>query len=109
MRRREQRTKRLVSAQQRVDAVEARRVVAVRAARGEDRRQVERVDAELLDVVEALLDPAQIAAEPLARGVRTAPSRKVVPRARNRPLGRVLPEPGGCEALGEDLVDDRRE
>src|SRR5687768_3333455 len=103
MRRREERPKRLVSAQQRVDAVEARRVVAVRAARGEDRRQVERVDAELLEVVEALLDPAQIAAVPLARGVRATPRRQVVPRAWNRPLGRFRPEPGGCEAVGEDL------
>ena len=106
----DERAERLVAAEQRVDPVEARRVVAVRAAGGEDRRQVERARAERLDVVEVLLDPAQVAAEPLARRVRPAPGRQLVPLARDRPV-RALLRAARCprEPVGEDLVDDGRE
>jgi hypothetical protein len=57
-------------------------------------------------VVEALLDADQIASVPLERGFRPAPGRELVPRARDRPLGRLDVEPGRGETVREDLVDD---
>jgi hypothetical protein len=68
----QERAQRLVAAEQRVDAVEARGVVAVGRAGGEERRQVEHVRAESLDVVEVRLDAAEVAAEPLVRRRRVA-------------------------------------
>ena len=85
--------KRLVAAEQRVDAVERRRVVAMRAARGEERRQVDDVRAELLDVVEVLLDARQVAAVPLPRRVRPAALRQRVPVAAHRPRRRLALAP----------------
>ena len=63
---RAQRRERLVAAEQRIDAIERARVVAMGRARREDRRQVDGVRTERLDVVEMLLDPGQVAAVPLA-------------------------------------------
>ena len=92
---------------------EARGVVAVDAPGREDRREVEDVGAERLDVVEALLDPGEVAAEPLARRVRAAAGRQLVPGARDRPIweagGRVGGGAARREAVGEDLVHDRAE
>jgi hypothetical protein len=77
---------RVVAAEKRVDAIERRRVVAVGAARGEDRRQVDHRRAEVLDVAEVLLDAGKIATEQLDRGGASAPCRELVPLAPDRPL-----------------------
>ena len=106
---RDERGERLVAAEQRVDAVERRRVVAVRAARREDRRQVERRSRRALDVVEVL--PRRRARSPPnhSHGVSgPRPGRELVPVARHGPAGRLAaPRPAVGEAVGEDLVDDR--
>src|SRR5581483_11950826 len=102
-----QRRERLVAAEQRVDPGERRRVVAVVRPGREERRQVEDVGAEGRDVVEVLLDPAQVAAEELGGGLRRAPLRQRVPLAAHRPLGRLHCQPARGEAVREDLVHDR--
>ncbi len=105
----DQRTQRLVPAQQRIDALEAGRVVAVRAPRREEWRHIDEVRAELLDVVEVLLDAAQVAAVQLARRVAAAALRKTIPLARDRPVGPL--RSGGRtrrrKPVREDLVHDR--
>jgi hypothetical protein len=55
------RSKRVVAAEDRVDDVEAGRVVAVVGVRGEERREVDEVDAERLQVVEVLDDAVEVA------------------------------------------------
>ncbi len=60
-------------------------------------------------MVEALLDAAEVAAEPLVRRLGAAAGRELVPVAANRPFGRLDVEPAGSEPVGEDLVDDRAE
>ena len=75
----DERGERLVAAEKRVDPVERRRVVAVGAAGGEERGQVEQVGAEPLDVVEMRLDPGA----GRRRRARTASSRPA--RAAGRP------------------------
>jgi hypothetical protein len=45
----------------------------MRASRGEERCQVEQVGAELVDVVEASLDPAEVAAVELELGFLPTP------------------------------------
>ena len=65
-----ERRERSVAAEQGVDALEARHVVAVAAAGREHRPQEQGVRAEPLDVIETLLDPAKIAAEELERRLR---------------------------------------
>src|SRR5207245_1734991 len=82
----EQRAKRLVAAEERVDELEARRVVAMSAARREERRQVDEVRAEPVDMVEVLLDTAEVAAVELARGVAAPSFRETVPLARDGPV-----------------------
>src|SRR4051812_21505889 len=84
-----ERIERSVAAEQRVDVVKARGVVAVRAAGREEGREIEHVRAERLDVIEALLDTGQVAAEPLVRCVPAPPLRKLIPVAAHRPLGRI--------------------
>ena len=69
----DQRDEGLVAAEQRVDVLEGARVVAVRALRGEHRRQVEHVRPERAQVVEVRLDAAQVSAEPLERRVGPRP------------------------------------
>src|SRR5439155_3339779 len=85
VRRADERLQRLVAAEQRVDPTEAGRVVAMRRARREDRRQVDDVGAEALDVIQSLLDPVQLAAVQLERRVAAAAGRQVVPVAPHRP------------------------
>ncbi len=97
---------RLVAAEQRIDLVERRGVVAVRRARPEERRQVEDRRPKELEVVEVRLDAGEIAAEPLERRRRPPAGRSLVPRARHGPLRRVPLDPGAREAVGEDLIDD---
>ena len=101
---------RLVAAEQRVDPVERVGVVAVRGSRREERRQVDDVRAQALDVVEVLLDAAQVSAEELERRVRAAALRQRVPaRARTAQSGASTLEAARREPVGEDLVDDRLE
>ncbi len=96
----------LVAAEQRIDRVERRRVVAMRAPGREDRGEVEDVHAQRRQVVEAFLDSAQIAAEPLERSLGPASGRKLVPLARYGPLGRRHLATRRCEAIREHLVHD---
>ena len=100
----------LVAAEQRVDPVERRGVVAVVALAGEDRGRVDDGGADLGDVVEVVDDPVQVAAEQLERGVRVRALEDdlVVPRGRHRPLGGgpLVGGRGAREAVREDLVDD---
>src|ERR1700682_2229783 len=84
-----QRAKGVVAAQQRVDAIEARRVVPMRASRRKERRQVDDIRAERLDVPEVLLDAGQVTAEQLAARVLAAALGPHVPGAWYRPLGRL--------------------
>ena len=76
----------VVTPEQRVDRVERRRVVPMRAPRGEDGREVEDVHAEHGEVVEVLLDPGQVAAEPLEGRLGTASGRKLVPAREESPI-----------------------
>ena len=102
---------RRVAAEQRVDLLEGRGVVAVVALAGEDRRRVDDADADVGEVVEVLGDPVEVAAEVLQRRARVEAleDHHVVPLRRHRPLGgRALGgrgRPG--EPVREDLVDDR--
>ena len=91
-----ERRERLVAPEQRIDAVEARRVVAVGGAGREDRCQVDDVRAERLDVVEVLLDPCQVAAVPLARA---SPARGRS-AARSRRAGLPSRAASTCRARG---------
>ena len=73
------------------------RVVAVVRGRAEDRGQVERGDAQVLEVVEVLRDPEQVAAlEPVVR-------RRGVPRLER---ARLADARAGRESVREDLVED---
>ena len=101
-----ERDERLVAAEQRVDLVEGRRVVAVVGARREERRQVEDRDAEPLEVVQMRLDRRR-GRRRTTRAACRAPSRSgLVPAAGHRPLGRRSRDARAREAVGEDLVDD---
>ena len=105
---RDERLERLVTAQQRVDPLERRRVVAVRAPGGKDRRQVDDVRAERLDVVEVRLD----ARGGRRRTIRTASPARGPSAARPRRRGMAQSggstvEPARGETVREDLVDDR--
>src|SRR5205085_2971888 len=82
------------------------RVVAMRAPGRKDRRQVDDVRAEALDVVEVLLDAAEIAAEPLVGRLRAAAGGQLVPAATDRPLRRLDAETARGEAVGKNLVND---
>ena len=93
----EQFTERRVAAQQRVDRHVVVRVVAVVRCRGEDRREVQRGDAEVIELVQALGDAEQIAAlEPVI-------CRRRVP-VLQRPDRRQTPTPR--KSVGKDLVED---
>ena len=102
---------RLVAAEQRVDLGEGGRVVAVVALAGEDRRRVDDVGADLLDVVEVLGDAVEVAAVELHRRARVAAleAHLVVPLGRQRPVGdlALVGRRGAGEPVGEDLVDHR--
>ena len=94
----EQLAERRVAAEQRVDLEVVVRVVAVVRGRLEDRRQVDRGDAEVLEVVEPLGDAEQVAAlEPVRR-------RRRVPRLERPGLRHPLAR---REPVREDLVEDR--
>ncbi|MNL28997.1 hypothetical protein D3C87_1506680 [compost metagenome] len=86
-----------VAAEGRVHVHVVAGVVLVVAAAGEDRVEVEGVDAQLLEVGELLGHPVQVAAHEVVEGRRGAPGRD--------PLGIVGAIAVG-EALGEDLVED---
>src|SRR5439155_8405151 len=72
-------------------------------------REVDRVRAELRDVVEVMLDPTQVPAEKLERRLRSAAGRQVVPGAWDRPLGDGATETARGESVRKDLIDDRAE
>ena len=74
------------------------------AARRKDRREIDDIRPERLDVVEMRLDSAEIAAEPLVRGLGPAPGRQFVPVARNGPVGRCAAGARRREAIRKDLV-----
>jgi hypothetical protein len=67
-----QRHERFVAAEERVDVVEGRRVVAVDRSRGKDRRQVDQGSAERGDVFDSFDYAGQVAAEPLVLRVPAA-------------------------------------
>ena len=94
----EQLAQRRVAAQQRVDLEVVVRVVAMVRGGLEDRGHVDRVDAEILEVVEALDDPEQVAALEAVRG------RRRVPRLHRTGLADAL---AGGEPIREDLVERR--
>ena len=94
----EQLAQRRVAAQQRVDLEVVVRVVAMVRGRLEDRGHVDRVDAEILEVVEALDDPEQVAALEAVRG------RRRVPRLHRTGLADAV---AGGEPIREDLVERR--
>ena len=93
-----------VTAEQRVDLVERRGVVAVVGARREDRRQVDRVGPRRRDVVQAGGDAVEVTAVVLERRLRTATDDRVVPRLRDRPVRRG-PVDRLREPVREDLVE----
>ena len=97
-----------VPTQQGVDVIEARRVVAMARGGREDRGQVQGIGPERGDVVQVLGDPVEVAAEELPRrGTSSGPGR-VIPRRGYGPVGQRLGNAAAaCEAVGEDLVDDR--
>ena len=97
VRRVEELAERRVAAEERVDLEVVVRVVAVVGGRLEDRRQVQRVDAERLDVVEVLDDPEEVAA--LEAVVR----RRGVPRLER---ARLRDPRAARESVREDLVED---
>ena len=94
-----------IAAEQRVDVVERCCVVAMRAARGEKRGQVDDVGAESCDVVEVLGRPVQVAAEELAAPVRAL--RQFRPRSAHGPLGLRHVELARREAVRKHLVNHR--
>ena len=87
-----ERTKRLVAAQQRVDMVEGRSVIAVDGTRREAWCEIHGGEAEVVDVVEMLLDALEVAAVPLAAGFHAIGERFGRPCGRMRPIGGL---PGG--------------
>jgi hypothetical protein len=101
-------TSALVAAEQRVDVVEGRGVVAVVALRREARRQVQHRRPQLDEVVEVLRDARQVAAEHLGAGQRPGVRHLVVPAGGDRPARQLalvgLRRPR--EAVREDLVHD---
>ena len=98
MRRVDQRAQRVVAAEQRVDGQVVDRVVAVVGGRGEDRREIERLDAQPRQIVQASGDAGQVAAPEAARLRRRSP----------RPHVRRIDRPIAVgETVGKDLVDHR--
>ena len=95
-----------VAAEQLVDPVEARGVVAVVGFGGEDRGQVEHRGTELREVAQAFLDAGQVPAVELPAGVFAAALHRGVPVAGDHPAGRRLRGAGVGEPVGEDLVHD---
>ena len=116
-----ERAERLLVAEQRIDALVVGRVVAVVARRLEDRVEVERGDAERLEVAELLADALERAAvevpgEHLVGLLVELVGDGLVPvldeaalgslaRGIER-LGALAPIVAAGEAIGEDLVDD---
>ena len=94
----EQLAQRVVAAEQRIDREVVVGVVAVVRGRLEDRGQVERVDPEVLEVVEVLDDAEQVAA------LEAVVGRRRVPRLERTRLVDALAR---REPVGEDLVEDR--
>jgi hypothetical protein len=97
----------VVAAEHGVDLVEARGVIAVVGAGGEERRQVDDGGAELGDVVQPLGDAVEVAAEQLPGDDTRLQPRRLVPAGGDGPvrdLPGVLPR-GPGEPVREDLVD----
>ena len=87
-----------VAAEHRVDLLVVVRVVAMVRRRLEDRREVDGVDAQVLQVIEVLDDADQVAPLVAVIGRRSAPLVQVL-RLGDRQAPR--------EAVGKDLVEDR--
>ena len=85
-----ERLERLVATKQQIDPVECSRVVAMGAAGWEDRREVDDVRAESLDVVEVGFHAAEVAAEPLVRSLRPPARRRLIPGTRKRDVQRLV-------------------
>ena len=81
----DQRRQRIVAAQEGVDVVERGRVVAMRGLRREERRQVDEVDTQALEMVEVLLDPGEVAAVQLVRADGVVLVDRCVPRCWDGP------------------------
>ncbi len=88
----------VVATEQRIDRQVVVGVVAVVGGRGEDRGEVQRGDPEVLEIVEPLDDPAQVAT------LEAVHRRWSVPRLERAGLVDAL---AGREPVGEDLVEDR--
>ncbi len=94
----DQAAERGIAAEHRVDAEIVVRVIPVVRGRLEDRREVDRVDAQIQQIIEMFEHPDQVAPlVPVRRG-------RVAPGVEVRGLG-DRQAPG--EAVGEDLVEDR--
>jgi len=78
---------RLVTAEEGIDALETRRVVAVAGPCREERRQVQRVRAQGGDVVQVGPDAVEVAAVDLAGALRSRPEHGVLPLRRDGPVG----------------------
>ncbi len=88
-----------VAAQQGIDAEVVIGVVAVIARRGKHGIQVERVDAQLLQIVQAVHDAEQVATLVALLGRGRAPLLEA-------DAGRVLKARAACEAVRKDLIED---
>ena len=107
VRRVEQPAQRGVPTEQRVDAVEGDRVVAVVGPRLEDRGQVEQRRAEVAEVVEVRGDAVERAAVQLVRHVRAPGARPGRPSSAGcAHAGQRHAGLGALEPVGEDLVAD---
>ena len=78
-----------VAAEQRVDRVEARRVVAVVGGSREDRGEVEQGDTELREVIESLYDAIKIAPVELLRSPGHDVVDRITPLFWQRPFWRL--------------------
>ena len=89
---------RLVAAEQRIDREVVVRVISVVRRRREDRVQVERVDAQVLEIAELVGEAAQVAALEPVGGRGRVPALEAAGFVDAVTLG---------EPVGEDLVEDR--
>ncbi len=88
---------RLVPTEGRVDREVVHRVVTVVGRRGEDRGEVDGIDAEVGEVVDVVGDPGEVATQHAAAGRDRVPWHDVVGIERAIAVG---------ETIREDLIDD---
>ncbi len=92
----QQETQAVVAAEKRVDVVIVVRVITMIGSRSKDRVEVQRRDSQILQVIEILGDPIQIAAfETVMRGRR-------VPRFKTD----IRQTVAACKTIGKNLIED---